>query len=120
MAAGSGLKYRFGGKEKLLALGGYPEVSLNKRWEYRDAARQLLKAEKDPATERKRQSAMPASTLRTLSSRNQVPRSQPASCHNGHSPEPIQSCTGRSPRRIEGYTWRATKPYLLHTSCMHK
>jgi integrase len=47
------LKYRFGGKEKLLALGGYPEVSLKRAREYRDAARQLLKEEKDPATERK-------------------------------------------------------------------
>jgi Arm DNA-binding domain len=46
-------KYRFRGKEKLLALGGYPEVSLKRAREYRDAARQLLKEDKDPATERK-------------------------------------------------------------------
>jgi hypothetical protein len=47
------LKYRFGGKAKLLALGGYPEVSLKRAREHRDAARQLLKEDKDPATERK-------------------------------------------------------------------
>jgi hypothetical protein len=48
------LKYRFDGKEKLLALGGYPHVSLRGR-ERRDAARTVLKDEKDPAVERKRE-----------------------------------------------------------------
>jgi hypothetical protein len=33
------LKYRFGGKEKLLALGTYPEVKLKEARERRDAAR---------------------------------------------------------------------------------
>ena len=33
------LKYRFGGKEKLLALGVYPDVSLKKARELRDEAR---------------------------------------------------------------------------------
>lgn len=47
------LKYRFAGKEKLLALGSYPEVSLKRAREYRDAARQLLKEGKDPTVERK-------------------------------------------------------------------
>jgi integrase len=47
------LKYRFAGKEKLLALGSYPEVSLKRAREHRDAARQLLKEGKDPAMERK-------------------------------------------------------------------
>jgi hypothetical protein len=63
------LKYRFGGKEKLLALGGYPEVSLKRAKEYRDAARQLLKAEKDPATERKTAKRTARLTRRTPSSR---------------------------------------------------
>jgi hypothetical protein len=47
------LKYRFGGKEKLLALGGYPEVGLKRAREYRDDARRLLNEGKDPAAERK-------------------------------------------------------------------
>jgi hypothetical protein len=46
-------EYRFAGKEKLLALGGYPEVSLKRAREHRDAARQLLREGKDPAAERK-------------------------------------------------------------------
>ena len=36
------LKYRIGGKEKLLALGGYPDVSLKRARELRDEARQLM------------------------------------------------------------------------------
>src|ERR1035437_3906658 len=36
------LKYRFGGKEKRLALGVYPDVPLTKARDNRDKARQLL------------------------------------------------------------------------------
>ena len=42
------LKYRFGGKEKRLALGKYPDVSLKDARERRDAARKLLANEIDP------------------------------------------------------------------------
>jgi hypothetical protein len=49
------LKYRFEGKEKLLALGGYPDVNLRQARERRDAARALLKDGKDPASERKQE-----------------------------------------------------------------
>ena len=35
------LKYRFGGKEKLLALGRYPETPLKEARELRDGARSL-------------------------------------------------------------------------------
>ena len=47
------MKYRFGGKEKLLALGGYPDVSLKKARERRDAARRLLADHVDPSAHRK-------------------------------------------------------------------
>lgn len=54
MAEGGGklwrLKYRFGGKEKLLALGAYPEVSLKAARERRDAARALLAQGIDPVS----------------------------------------------------------------------
>lgn len=46
-------KYRFQGKEKRLALGSYPEVSLAQARRDRDAARLLLKAGTDPVQERK-------------------------------------------------------------------
>ena len=46
-------KYRFNSKEKLLALGTYPDVSLAKARERRDEARQLLADGIDPGTHRK-------------------------------------------------------------------
>ena len=47
------LKYRFLGKEKTLAIGPYPEVSLAKARKARDAARELLAEQRDPGEERK-------------------------------------------------------------------
>ena len=47
------LKYRFSGKEKRLALGVYPEVSLAEAREKRDQARKLLKSGIDPSEARK-------------------------------------------------------------------
>lgn len=50
-------KYRFAGKEKLLALGVYPEMRAPEAREKRDIARRVLKEGRDPATvkqERKR------------------------------------------------------------------
>jgi len=46
-------KYRFGGKEKLLALGTYPEVSLANARERRDAARKQVAAGIDPSEARR-------------------------------------------------------------------
>ena len=43
------LKYRFAGKEKLLAFGVYPDVSLKSARERRDAARRLLSDNIDPS-----------------------------------------------------------------------
>jgi hypothetical protein len=47
------LKYRFNGKEKLLAFGSYPEVSLIKAREKRVNARKLLSDGLDPSTIKK-------------------------------------------------------------------
>jgi integrase len=52
------MKYRYAGKEKLLALGVFPEVTLSEARQKRDAARRLLDAGDDPGTakrEKKRQ-----------------------------------------------------------------
>jgi len=46
-------KYRFGGKEKRLSLGVYPDVSLKAAREKRDAARQQLAAGIDPGQARR-------------------------------------------------------------------
>lgn len=51
------LKYRFGGKEKRLALGAYPEVSLADARRRRDEARAKLADGIDPGLERKKAKA---------------------------------------------------------------
>lgn len=45
--------YRYSGKRKTLALGSYPDVSLSKAREGRDAARKLLADDVDPSESRK-------------------------------------------------------------------
>lgn len=47
------LKYRFGGKEKLLSLGVYPDVGLKEARTRRDAARELLAQGIDPGEQKK-------------------------------------------------------------------
>jgi integrase len=47
------LKYRIGGKEKLLSLGTYPDTGLKDARDKRDAARKLLAAGVDPGEQRK-------------------------------------------------------------------
>lgn len=49
------LKYRYGGKEKTLALGVYPEVSLKEAREKRDKARKLLSEGNDPSQLKKQE-----------------------------------------------------------------
>ena len=51
------LKYRYGGKEKRLALGVYPDVPLTLARERRDAARKLLANDTDPGAVKQAQKA---------------------------------------------------------------
>lgn len=51
------LKYRFEGKEKLLSLGTYPEVSLKQARERRDEARRQVASGVDPSASRKARKA---------------------------------------------------------------
>ncbi len=46
-------KYRFGGKEKLLSLGTWPEISLKEAHDRRDKARELVALGQDPSEARK-------------------------------------------------------------------
>jgi len=57
------LKYRHGGKEKLLSLGTYPDTSLQLARTKRDEARRLLAAGKDPSAERQAAKAASAETF---------------------------------------------------------
>lgn len=50
-------KYRFGGKEKQLAFGAYPEVSIAEARKRRNDARALIREGIDPSLERKRDKA---------------------------------------------------------------
>jgi integrase len=52
------MKYRFEGKEKLLAFGVYPDVSLKEARERRDEARKLLANGADPGAVKKAQKAI--------------------------------------------------------------
>ena len=66
------LKYRVAGREKLLAIGGYPEVSLRAARERRDQARALLDAGTDPSAEKKRRKV--AAAAATLDSFERIAR----------------------------------------------
>lgn len=59
-------KYRFGGKEKLLSLGAYPDVSLARAREKRDDARRLLADGIDPSARRKAEKAALADTFKAV------------------------------------------------------
>lgn len=62
------LKYRFGGKEKLLALGVYPDVRLADARARRDDARRRLASGVDPASERKQARAASRDTFHAVAS----------------------------------------------------
>lgn len=59
-------KYRVSGKEKLLALGGYPDVPLRQAREQRDEARRLLATGIDPAAKKKAEQAAEADTFEAV------------------------------------------------------
>src|SRR5690606_28230661 len=46
------MKYRYAGKEKLLSIGVYPEISLKEAIERRDTARGQLRDGRDPSEEK--------------------------------------------------------------------
>jgi len=62
------LKYRFGGKEKLLALGAYPDVSLADARNRRDEARKLLASGVDPSERRRMERQASATTFEAVAS----------------------------------------------------
>jgi len=60
------LFYRYGGKQKTLALGAYPDVSLTRAREKRDEARRLLAAGIDPSARRKAEKLAQADTFKAV------------------------------------------------------
>jgi len=57
------LKYRHAGKEKLLALGAYPDISLKRARERREEARKLIAEGVDPAMKKKAEQQANAETF---------------------------------------------------------
>src|SRR3981081_4864647 len=53
------LRYRMGGREKLISLGAYPDVPLKRAREKRDEARRLIADDIDPSAERQAKRAAP-------------------------------------------------------------
>jgi integrase len=60
------LKFRIGGKEKLLSLGVYPDVSLKEAREKRDEARKLIAQGIDPSAQRKATRVAEAETFEAI------------------------------------------------------
>lgn len=89
------VKYRFGGKEKLLALGIYPDVSLAQARQRRDDARKLLANQVDPGVYK--QEAKRASREMALNSFEAVGREWYAK----HSPNWAASHGSKIIRRLE-------------------
>ena len=76
-------KYRFAGKEKLLALGSYPDVSLSDARERHSQARKALAAGNDP------------SEVKKEAKRLVVPvNGMSNAAMNGYLPMPNPSCSG--------------------------
>jgi len=100
------LKYRFGGKEKRLSLGVYPDVSLKEARDRRDTARKLLANEIDPSENRKAKKA--ATVEGAANSFEVVAREWFAK----RSPSWSASHTDRIIRRLEQdiYPWIGGKP----------
>ncbi len=100
------LKFRFGGKEKRLSLGVYPDVGLKEARERRDAARKLLSEGIDPAEHRKVQNI--ARAERALNSFEAVAREW----FGKYSPNWAQSHADKIIRRFERdvFPWIGARP----------
>lgn len=99
-------KYRFGGTEKLLTLGAYPQTSLTAARKKRDEARNQIAAGIDPATHRK--------TLKQTSSANQADSFEiiAREWFTKYSPNWAASHSGKIIRRLEldVFPWIGAKP----------
>jgi integrase len=78
------LKYRFGGREKLLALGPYPSVRIKEARDRRDDAKRLLRDHRDPGAEK--QAAKRAAKVATANTFEAVATEWHAKASNGWDP----------------------------------
>lgn len=93
-------RYRFGGKERTLSLGSYPEVTLAQARERRDEARRLLAEGVDPSAQRKA-----ARAARTESVDNTFDAVAREWYETRHRNEVVESHATRNWRRLERHTF---------------
>lgn len=115
------LKYRYGGKEKLLSLGTYPEVSLKTARERREDARRLIANGVDPGENRK---AMKAASIEMTSNTFEVLARE---WFAKFSPNWAESHASKVIRRFEVnvFPWLGAKPIKDITApmlltCLHR
>jgi len=99
------LKYRFGGTEKLLAIGKYPQISLAKARQKRDEAKALLERDIDPSDIKKAQKAAETQETETF---EVIAREW----HTKFSPSWAHSHSNKIIRRFELYVfpWLGERP----------
>lgn len=100
------LKYRFGGKEKRVSLGVYPDVGLKDARDRRDEARKLLANDIDPSVQRKALQA--ANGDRAANSFEVVAREWFAKFKNKWADSHADKLIGRLERDI--FPWIGSKP----------
>jgi integrase len=96
------LKFRIGGKEKLLSLGVYPAVSLKEARDKRDEARKLIAQGIDPCAQRKATRAAEAETFEAIA------REWLAKFGPSWTPEHAERITRRFERNV--FPWIGARP----------
>jgi integrase len=96
------LKFRIGGKEKLLSLGVYPDVSLKEARDKRDEARKLIAQGIDPSAQRKATRAAEAETFEAIA------REWLAKFGPSWTPEHAERITRRFERNV--FPWIGARP----------
>ncbi|WP_228289165.1 tyrosine-type recombinase/integrase [Marinobacter salinisoli] len=94
------MKYRFGGKEKLLALGVYPSISLKEARTKRDEAKRLLADSIDPMTHR---SSIKTERIQTAT--NTFKAVAEEWLEHVHKKSVGETTSGRNERRLEMYAY---------------
>ncbi|HET6545484.1 MAG TPA: integrase arm-type DNA-binding domain-containing protein, partial [Rhodanobacteraceae bacterium] len=99
-------RYRFGGKEKLLSMGIYPDVGVAAACERRDAARKLIAAGIDPGVQRRAEKA--AGTERAANSFEAIAREW----HAKQSVSWVEDHASRIMLRLENdiFPWIGARP----------
>lgn len=100
------MKYRFAGREKRLAIGVYPEISLREARERRDAARRMLDAGQDPSEAKRRQRA--AQRVAETSSLEHVAREWIGKQAGAWTPKTVGLVLGRLEREV--LPWVGARP----------